>query len=229
MNQTIKLAVFDIAGTTLADDNAVASAFRKAFEQFDLSIAESDARPLMGYKKTEAVRIMLEQLHEPADVEKIEDIHHAFVQEMKDHYLYSPSVKAMPGAEELFVLLKEKNIRIAVNTGFPREIADAILQRTQWQDRGLVDDSIASDEVGKGRPDPSMIQILMQRAGITNPAEVIKIGDTEVDVNEGRNAGCSVVVAVTTGAFTREELLPHQPHHIIDHLSDLPAIIFKRD
>jgi phosphoglycolate phosphatase-like HAD superfamily hydrolase len=66
----------------------------------------------------------------------------------------------------------------------------------------------------------------MQRAGITDPKEVMKIGDTEVDVNEGRNAGCSLVIAVTTGAFTKMQLEEYHPDHIIDDLSQLPALIF---
>jgi phosphoglycolate phosphatase-like HAD superfamily hydrolase len=90
----------------------------------------------------------------------------------------------------------------------------------------LIDDYIASDEVKAGRPQPFMIQTLMKRAGITDAREVIKIGDTEVDVNEGRNAGCSLVIAVTTGAFTKEQLSAYHPDHIIDDLSQLPALIF---
>ncbi|MFN4312983.1 MAG: HAD family hydrolase [Chitinophagaceae bacterium] len=223
-----KLVVFDIAGTTLADDHAVAASFRKAFAQSGLAIAEEDARPLMGYKKTEAIRIMLEQLGEAADPELIEEIHADFVKEMKEHYLGADSVVPTAGAEDMFSLLKEKGIRIAVNTGFPREIADAILQRTKWIERGLVDDSIASDEVPAGRPDPAMIRELMRRANVADASEVVKIGDTEVDVNEGREAGCALVIAVTTGAFTREELLPYKPDYIVDHLSELPSILFDR-
>jgi phosphoglycolate phosphatase-like HAD superfamily hydrolase len=58
---------------------------------------------------------------------------------------------------------------------------------------------------------------------------VVKIGDTEVDINEGINAGCAIVVAVTTGAFTRDQLEPYAPDYIIDNLSELPALIFNRD
>ena len=71
-----------------------------------------------------------------------------------------------------------------------------------------------------------MIQTLMHRNGVDDPNEVVKIGDTEVDINEGRNAGCALVIAVTTGAFTRQELHEYNPDHIIDDLSYLPALIF---
>lgn len=224
---SIRLAVFDIAGTTVADDHAVATAFRHAFESYGYTdVSEEDVKPLMGYKKPIAIRMVLDKLGVDEDVMLVEDIHDEFVTEMMDHYEYSAEVKAMPEAENVFLQLKERGIKVALNTGFSRDIADVIVSRLQWMERGLIDDYIASDEVEAGRPQPFMIQTLMQRAGITDASEVIKIGDTEVDVNEGRNAGCSLVIAVTTGAFTKEQLEEYHPDHIIDDLSQLPALIF---
>lgn len=221
----IKLAVFDIAGTIVADDDAVTKAFKNAFDLYGYEITDEEIKPLMGYQKPLAIQIMLEKLGEEFDEELIHDIHNEFEIEMLDHYEYSPDVKAMPGAENVLQSLKEKGIRIALNTGFSKSIADTIVSRLQWMEKGLVDDYIASDEVEEGRPQPFMIQTLMKRAGIDDAKEVIKIGDTEVDINEGRNAGCSLVVAVTTGAFTKDQLAPHKPDHIIDDLSQLQALI----
>jgi phosphonatase-like hydrolase len=223
----VKLAVFDIAGTTLADDNAVATAFCKAFEVYGYTITEEEVKPLMGYKKPVAIQIILEKIGVEMDEDLVDDIHGEFETEMMDHYEYSPDVRAMPGAENVMLYLKERGIKIALNTGFSKAIADTILSRMQWIEKGLVDDYIASDEVEEGRPQPYMIQILMQRAGIDDPKEVIKIGDTEVDVNEGINAACAMVVAVTTGAFTRDQLEAYTPDHIIDNLSELPALLFN--
>lgn len=221
----VKLAVFDIAGTTVADDDAVAKAFKNAFDMYGFTISEEEIKPLMGYKKPLAIQIMLEKLGEEFDEELVDDIHREFEIAMLDYYEYSPDVKAMPGAENVLMSLKERGIRIALNTGFSRSIADTIVTRLQWMEKGLVDDYIASDEVEEGRPQPYMIQTLMKRAGIDDASEVMKIGDTEVDINEGRNAGCSLVIAVTTGAFTKDQLAPHKPDHIIDDLSQLQALI----
>jgi len=225
---SFKLAVFDIAGTTVADDSAVANAFCKAFETYGYhEVSEEDVKPLMGYKKPLAIRMVLEKLGVDWDVELIEDIHDEFVGEMMDYYEYSPEVKPMVQAENVFLQLKEKGIRVALNTGFSKDIADVIVNRFQWKEKGLIDDYIASDEVEEGRPQPFMIQTLMERGGVDDPKEVVKVGDTEVDINEGRNAGCALVVAVTTGAFTREQLNTYHPDHIIDDLSQLPALIFR--
>lgn len=225
----IKLAVFDIAGTTVEDNNAVATAFRKAFELYGYTVSDEEVKPLMGYKKPVAIKMMLEKMGMDADEVLVDDIYREFEIEMMDHYENSPNIKPMPGAEEVLSQLKEKGIAITLNTGFSKKIADTIMERLQWLQQGLVDDYIASDEVEEGRPGPYMIQTLMKRAGLNDPKQVIKIGDTEVDVNEGRNADCALVIAVTTGAFSKEQLEPYSPDYIIDDLSELPALIFDRD
>lgn len=220
-----RLAVFDMAGTTVADDNAVGIAFQQAFRNNGYEIKLEDVNPLMGYHKPLAIQMVLEKLGEEFDEETLNSIHDDFVEEMTDYYEFDPRVKPLPGVEEVFLELKEKGISIALNTGFPHEIADTIVKRFQWKERGLIDDYIASDEVEQGRPYSFMIHELMDRAGVEDPSAVLKVGDTEADINEGRNTKCGLVVAVTTGAFTREELMPYGPDHILDNLSELPNLI----
>lgn len=224
---SIKLAVFDMAGTTVMDQDNVARAFIHAFAKQGLEIDTADANPLMGYHKPLAIQLMLEKLEIEPDAEFIGEIHADFEEEMMDYYAYDPSVKPMPGAEELFLQLKEKGIRIALNTGFSKRIADTIVQRFQWTERGLVDDYIGSNEVAMGRPYSYMISELMRRAGVEDPAEVIKIGDTPVDIEEGKKAGCRYVIAVTTGASAIGELEEEGPSHILHELSSLPAILLQ--
>jgi phosphoglycolate phosphatase-like HAD superfamily hydrolase len=115
-------------------------------------------------------------------------------------------------------------VKVALNTGFSRNIAGVIVARFQWQERGLVDEYIGSDEVAEGRPSADMINALKKRLSIGEEAEVMKIGDTVVDILEGKAAGCTYTVAVTTGAAIREELESFQPTHIIHDLSQIEAL-----
>jgi phosphonatase-like hydrolase len=222
----IKLAVFDIAGTTVADENNVDMAFQKAFAKNGIEIDPGETNALMGYHKPLAISMMLEKLGYESDPGFIDEIHEDFENEMIDFYEYADEVKALPGAEDIFLWLKEKGVRIALNTGFSDTIARTILDRFQWQEKGLVDDFIGSNEVEEGRPSPFMIHELMKRAGIDDPNEVIKIGDTIVDIEEGRNAGCLYVIGVTTGACNKEELEEYNPTHVINNLSELASILY---
>jgi phosphonatase-like hydrolase len=222
----IELVIFDIAGTTVSDENNVATAFQKAFALNDISIDREMVNPLMGYHKPQAIQMALEQVNQEFDADLIEEIHSDFEAEMIDFYEKDPSVKPIPGAEEIFEWLKKKNVKIALNTGFSAIIAEVIISRLQWEDKGLIDEYIGSDEVEKGRPYTYMINELMKRCKVSNPQAVAKVGDTPVDIEEGKNAGCRYVVAVTTGASSPPELLVCNPTHIIDHLSQLKTILF---
>ena len=110
---------------------------------------------------------------------------------MIEFYLNDETLAPLPHAEAVFRALKKQGIKVALNTGFTRSITDTILHRLRWDDRSpLIDQVICSDEVPRGRPYADMIEVLMDDLGIGSPAQVLKVGDTEVDVEEGRNAAC---------------------------------------
>jgi len=222
----VKLAVFDIAGTTIVDNDFVATAFANAFIRNGYEVKAEDTHPYMGIKKIDAVKMLLEKLGVKYTAQLAEEIHSDFVAEMVDFYQYDMSVQQFDDTEMVFLDLKDRGVRIALNTGFPRVIADVIVKRFQWIDKQLVDDYIASDEVVNGRPDTAMIDQLMYRAGIDDPLEVAKVGDTPVDMEEGHNAGCRYVIGVTSGASTREYLEQFPATHIVDTLSEIPEILY---
>jgi len=223
----IKLVVFDMAGTTVVDRNFVGEAFSKAMRQHGYDVPDHRINPIMGYEKPVAIRMLLNDLDGTAEQVTdalVSEIHEDFVRNMKEFYLsYQP--EALPGVEDVFAVLRENGVRIALNTGFSRDIADIIIERLNWSDK--VDLVVASDEVEQGRPAPFMIRKIMGELGIENADEVAKVGDTEVDINEGINAGCKYIIGVTSGSFTRQELEPYQPTHIVDHVSEVLDIVLE--
>ena len=227
---SIELVVFDIAGTTVRDNGSVAAAFIAAFRDFDFEMPLEDVKKVMGFRKMDAIALLLGKFA-PAhkdDELLIDRIHTRFIDTMIAFYRDDQDLGPFPHAEELFATLHERGVKVALNTGFTRSITDAILHRLRWDDRStLIDATICSDEVPLGRPHPDMIKKLMEDLSITSPDKILKVGDTEVDVEEGRNAGCHTVVSVTTGAYTRKQLESYKPDFIIDDLSELLPIIEK--
>jgi len=243
----IQLIVFDIAGTTVKDKGNVADSFIQAFRDFGFEVPQDAVLKVMGFRKIDAIRLLLDKFYPDtknggaalADEnagkdsvrfgsreELIEKIHDRFIANMISFYQHDSGLEPLPHAEEVFARLRQQGKRIALNTGFTRAITDAILHRLHWDNGNvLIDRVICSDEVPQGRPFPDMINTLIRELGITSSANVLKVGDTEVDVEEGRNAGCGVVVSVTTGAYTRAQLEQYQPDHIIDDLIELIPIV----
>lgn len=220
-----RLAVFDLAGTTVTDSDNVASAFQHAFRSQGVDLSVEEVNPLMGFRKTEAIAQVLTRRGLDAGDASVDAIHASFVSSMVRFYAESDDVAPMEGADDIFRYLHGKGVRVALNSGFPRTIVDTIVRRFGWQIRGLVDDTIASDEVERGRPFPFMIEELMRRSGIATAKEVVKVGDTSVDIQEGRMTGCGLVVGVTTGSFGRGALESFSPDFVIDSLLELKSIL----
>jgi phosphoglycolate phosphatase-like HAD superfamily hydrolase len=122
---------------------------------------------------------------------------------MKAYYQAADDLRALPYAEEMFRLLHQNNIRVALNTDFTKAITEAITGRLGWDKNGLVDCVISSDEVPQGRPLSLYDRIDHGKGKRFGCKNVVKVGDTEVDIAEGRNAGCGSVISVTTGSYSR--------------------------
>jgi phosphoglycolate phosphatase-like HAD superfamily hydrolase len=70
-----------------------------------------------------------------------------------------------------------------------------------------------------------MIQLAMEVFDLSNATEVVKVGDSIIDIEEGKNAGCKLSVGITTGAHTREQLKTANPDYIIDDLLELLPLL----
>lgn len=219
MSRLPKLVVFDMAGTTLQDEGGqVNLCLREALHGAGVAATEADVNAVMGLPKPEAIR----QLLICGTPERVEQIHSDFVTRITHYYRHDPRVQEVEGTSLVFVKLRQAGIKVALDTGFSRDIADVVISRLGW--RPLLDDSITSDEVPRGRPYPDMVQALQARFGIAEPSQIAKIGDTPSDLQEGTSAGCGWVIGVTAGSHTHAELLPHPHTHLLSTIAALPAL-----
>lgn len=224
----IQLVVFDLAGTTVKDNKDVHRVLQQALQQHDVSISMDDANDVMGIPKPVAIEQLLRKRYTGTKAiteHWIDEIHRIFVQQMIDFYKHDSSVGEKEGASDTFRMLKERKLKVVVDTGFDRPITAPLLERLGWQKANLIDASVTSDEVPRGRPYPDMIFRAMELTGIRDAQAVAKVGDTASDMQEGNAAGCSLVIGITTGAFSREQLLKEKHTHLVSSLLDIPEII----
>ncbi len=221
-----KLAVFDMAGTTVAEGGAVYRALAATLHECGVTVTPEAIHQVKGTDKREALHVLIEGTPLFDELRpRLDELHACFVGKLLDFYRDDPTVTEFPGTSATFTWLRERGVRVALNTGFNREIAGLLIDRLGWERNGLIDGSITSDEVERGRPYPFMIARLMDRFGLTDPATVIKIGDAPADLLEGYNADCGLVIGVLGGSSTREELAPHPHHYLIDSIADLPGLL----
>ena len=221
---SIELVVFDLAGTTVKDNQDVHRVLQRALSLFDVEISLHDANTVMGIPKPVAIREMLQKRYfgdRPVTDGWVNEIHKAFVGEMIAFYENDPGVGEKEGVTETFKSLKRAGIKVVVDTGFDRQIVNPLLNRLGWVQNNLIDGSVTSDEVLRGRPFPDLIFKAMELTGVTDPMRVAKVGDTLSDLEEGTAAGCGLVIGVTTGAFSREELNDSKHTHLIERISQV--------
>jgi phosphonatase-like hydrolase len=224
----IELVVFDLAGTTVKDNFDVHKVLRRALAKHGVTVSDEDANDVMGIPKPVAIKtLLLKRYTGPNDIsgEWITQIHHDFVEGMVEFYRDNPFVEERKGTTETFIRLKNLGIKIFVDTGFDRKIADVILDRLGWLSNKLIDGSVTSDEVFFGRPYPDMIYKAMELAGVSDSQRVAKVGDTTSDLEEGLNAGCKHVIGITTGAHSREKLSNFFHTHLINNIDEVVSIV----
>jgi phosphonatase-like hydrolase len=224
----IELVVFDLAGTTVHDEQFVHRVLQSALAKHDVVISLHDANEVMGIPKPVAIRTLLNKRYVgPREISEdwIEAIHDDFVTEMIHFYKHNNAVREREGVSEVFRKLKDRKLKIVVDTGFDRKITDPLLERLGWAAENLIDGSVTSDEVPRGRPHPDLIFKAMALTNVQRVDQVAKVGDTASDLQEGTAAGCKYVIGITTGAFSKAALQREMHTHLIDDIEEVLEIL----
>ncbi len=219
------MVVFDMAGTTINENNIVYKLLHQVLidDGYDCSLDLVLAIGA-GKEKKAALKDILIELGVFAPDNIAERLHQIFNDKLANIYTTAPIV-SMDGAEELFAQLKLMEIKVVLNTGYDSKTAHFLLQKLHWEIGNHIDGLITASDVLHGRPSPDMIFLAMQQLHITDANLVVKIGDSIVDIEEGKNANCGLTIGITTGAQDEQMLQMANPDYIIHHLQDILLLI----
>lgn len=191
----IKLVILDNSGTT--NDCGVYApsiVMVKLFEKHGIQINMTEAREPMGLYKKDHIRAILAQDRIAAEFNRIHgrewnenDIEMMYAEfiplQMSCLEEYSDLI---PGLADTIVKIKhEYGVCIGSTTGFNQEMNELLLKKAKEQ--GYAPDYFTSaSQVPKARPYWYMVEENMKQAGIVDPEEVLKVGDTRGDMQEGK-------------------------------------------
>jgi phosphonatase-like hydrolase len=220
------MVVFDMAGTTVNEHNVVYKTVREAIneEGFDFSL-ETVLAEGAGKEKLQAIKSVL--LKGGVQDEALAGRIFAAFNTKLDTAYHTQVITEQPNATQLFHALKQRGIAVVLNTGYNRRTAEALVEKIGWKKGEDFDALVTASDVQQNRPQPDMIILAMQQLGVASGSEVVKVGDSAIDIEEGKNAGCSISVGITTGAHTREQLQAAQPEFIINDLMELLPLVEK--
>jgi phosphonatase-like hydrolase len=220
----IKLAVFDMAGTTVNEDNVVYKTVKKALAKSGVEVTLDTVLEFgAGKEKFKAISDILEETQtNGVDAKAVFEDFKVLLKEAYEHL----EVTSYDGVEELFGVLRAHGVKVVLNTGYDRKTAQSLLDKLGWAIGLQIDGLITADDVEKGRPSSEMIDKAMEMFRITDSEQVLKAGDSVIDIEEGKNANCGITVGVLTGAQTREQLETADPTMILGSLSALAKVLF---
>lgn len=251
----IKAVICDWAGTVVDFGSlAPVSAFIDLFAANRIKISREQAREPMGTEKSTHIRQLLSM---PAIQQQWQKIYGKESDELDIENLYNQLIPIqieaikthatlISGTKETAKWLEKNNIALAGNTGYSREMLEAMLNICKNQ--GYAPQlNICAPEVLRGRPAPDMSLYSMMQLGIDNVKACIKVDDTIPGIDEGLNAGMwTVAVAISGNAVglsfaewnnlsiekkyeyrnsAYKTMAASGAHYVIDSIAELPAVI----
>ena len=238
--QPIELVVFDMAGTTVTDQHEVERCFAEAAVKTGLMATPERILAMQGLAKRYVFQTLwTEQLGDAhGDIDKNTDASYDAFRTILEYHYRQNGATPTEGCLETFDYLRQRGIPIALTTGFYRVVTDIILDKLGWlagldnervgSPGSIIQLSIASDEVARGRPHPDMIQRAMRQFSVTNSKAVVNIGDTPSDLLSGKAAGIGLNLGVVNGTHSASQLDVHPHDYLLSSLVKLPAVLNAR-
>jgi len=221
----ISMVVFDMAGTTVDEGNVVYRTLHKAIEKYCPAVSFEEVLLLgAGKEKLQAIKETLAGTNNNLSEEDIQIIFKDFLRLLEKAYEHLMVIPTS-NTERLFQELRSLGILVVLNTGYNFATASSLIQKLNWQKGVHYDLLVTASDVTNNRPQPDMILYAMDKLNIHDADTIIKVGDSTIDIEEGRNAGCKYNIGVTTGAHTKAQLKEANPNFIFDNIYDLMLII----
>ncbi len=252
---SIQAVIFDWAGTVIDFGSCgPIAAFVAAFEAVDFHITETEARAPMGRGKRDHIASVLRHADVAdrwrrqhgcdADDVVVDEIYQRFLPLQLD--VITQHCQLIDGVAEVCDRLASRGIKIGSTTGYTREIMDRIAPIAARAGFEPLHIGTSSDPC-PGRPAPWLIYRNCEAMNVYPISGVVKVDDTTVGIEAGRNAGCRTVGVSGSGNLMGlrqadyEALEPGErarrvqiaerrlrdagAHDVIETVADLPACL----
>ena len=223
----MKLVLFDIDGTLITSRGAGRRAMRTALERVFGAAGGIDQYDLGGRTDTRIVHDVMGALGwEPARVkDRLDDFFEAYLAGLTSEIGDGCHVVTLPGVSLVVDRLAQSaDVVLGLVTGNIEEGARIKLLPTGLWPHFRIG-AYGSDHMDRRRLPSLAARRAHALVGHTfAPTDVVVIGDTPHDIDCARAFG-AVVIAVSTGQYTRAALLAEHPDHLFDDLADVERVL----
>lgn len=216
-NDTIKLLILDLDGTLADTIESIREGVNIAMNKYGYPERNYDeVRRAIGNGARELIRLSM-PAPERSDAELVDrvfrDYHAAYGE------TYTHCTECYEGIPESLLTLKERGYTLAVLSNkqdvYVKELVKILLPE------GLIASAAGQTDLPK-KPDPTVPLMIASELGFA-PSETAFIGDSEVDVLTGKNAGM-LTVGCSWGYRDREVLVDSSADFVLDRPSELVEI-----
>lgn len=210
----INLVVFDLDGTLVRSHETIYKATRHALREFDITdeMPQEIFYNMIGLHFEDIFR---EFGFAVPDFEKFIDVYKSI------YFDYIGFSTVYPGVEKMIGILNGKRIKVGLLTTKGQDQAEKILGHFSLA--GKFDYVMGRRPGLSHKPSPEPLRKICEDLKI-DINETLMVGDSEMDVQCGQNAG-SKTCAVTYGYRTRAELEKSSPDFLIDSILDVESIV----
>ena len=203
----LQAVILDWAGTIVDfGSRAPVMALQTVFARAGVPVTMAEVRQAMGLAKKAHIRSIL-------NIPRVRDAwiaaYAAAPGESSVDQLYAEFIPSqiqvlrehsclIPGAAEAVQRMRSRGLKIGTTTGYNRAMLDYLLGSAAKQ-HFVPDCALCPDDVPAGRPRPWMCYRAAIQLEIYPMSSMVKIGDTPVDIEEGRNAGMWTIGVTRTG------------------------------
>lgn len=215
----IKACIFDLDGTLTDTLKSLVYSVNATLNEMGLSpISDEQCQAFVG----NGAKRLLEDALDVAGNEghtRIDEAMQIYKRIFDENCTYQ--VKPYEGIMELLKELKVRGIKVAVLSNKPHgqtiKVVDKVIGN-EW-----IDWVQGQQEHIARKPDPEAVYSILDKFGIKKE-EALYIGDSEVDIKTGHNAGL-MTIGVTWGFRSRDILLEAGAINLIDKAEELPAFL----
>lgn len=218
----IKAVVFDFDGTLVNTVDDVIRCFNEALISLGFPKKEEDyIRGLIGKNLDDIVQYLL-----PCDKRSSDNI-----QLVKDKYrsIYmsdsKPNTLPYPGIDKLLHELKNKNIKIVINSNKSQSMLEKMSLELF---ENIEFDSIVGYQEGlPSKPDPYGIKEYMKRINVSSE-EMVYVGDSEIDILTANNLNCPCIL-VPWGIGDMDLLKKKYTIYLAENANDITRYISQEE
>lgn len=210
-----KGVIFDLDGTLIDSRNDLGNSVNRILIKRGL-----DPHPMVAYNQF--VGNGIAKLVERAFPDGYEDLEGALQDFIVDYGAHcTDDVVFYPGVLEMLRTLNTMNIPIAVLTNKEQSLTDKIID-VAFESIQFVD--VIGDRMDDlKKPNPHYIYALLNKMNL-KPEETLYIGDSDVDVQTGHNAGLKVC-GVAWGFRGKEELNKNNADYVVETADEILKIV----